>query len=88
MSIKVIRFTADWCESCKQYLPTFVKVMASYPDAEVISVDIETDDGVAMASDYGIRGVPTTIIYKGDEYQIKVGVVPENELRGFLDAGE
>jgi predicted DsbA family dithiol-disulfide isomerase len=38
-----------------------------------------------MASDYGIKGVPTTIIFKDDEYSIKVGVVPEADLREALD---
>jgi thioredoxin-like negative regulator of GroEL len=79
-----MRFTAQWCEPCKQYLPIFTKVLADYPDVEVQSFDIETDDGVYMASDYGIRGVPTTIIFAGDEYKVKVGVVPEEELRGAL----
>jgi thiol-disulfide isomerase/thioredoxin len=79
-----MRFTAQWCEPCKQYLPIFTKVLADYPDVEVQSCDIETDDGVEMASDYGIRGVPTTIIFAGDEYKVKVGVVPEEELRGAL----
>lgn len=88
MSIKVIRFTADWCAPCKEYLPIFTKVLKDYPDVEVKSLDIETDDGVEMASDYGIRGVPTTIIFKDDEYKIKVGVVPEAELREALDGSE
>lgn len=79
-----MRFTAEWCQPCKQYLPIFTKVLADYPDAEVQSFDIETDDGVEMASDYGIRGVPTTIIFTGDDYKVKVGVVPEEELRGAL----
>lgn len=84
MSIKVMRFTAQWCEPCKQYLPIFTKVMSDYPDVEVQSFDIETDDGVEMASEHGIRGVPTTIIFKDDEYKIKVGVVPEEDLREAL----
>ncbi len=82
-----MRFTAPWCEPCKQYLPIFIKVMEDYPDVEVQSFDIETDDGVEMASDYGIRGVPTTIIFKDSEYKIKVGVIPEEELREALDYG-
>ena len=85
VSTKVMRFTAQWCEPCKDYLPIFTKVMADYPDVEVESFDIETDDGVEMASDYGIRGVPTTIIFKDEEYKIKVGVVPEEDLREALD---
>jgi len=85
VSTKVMRFTAQWCEPCKQYLPIFTKVLEDYPDVTVQSFDIETTDGVEMASDYGIKGVPTTIILKGDEYQIKVGVVPEDELRECLN---
>lgn len=88
MSTKVIRFTADWCESCKEYLPIFTTVLSDYPDIEVKSLDIETNDGVEMASDYGIKGVPTTIIFKQDEYKIKVGVIPEAELREALDGCE
>jgi len=84
MSTKVIRFTASWCEPCKQYLPIFTKVLSDYPTAEVQSVDIETDDGVEMASEYGIRGVPTTIVIAEGVTTIKVGVVPELDLRELL----
>lgn len=85
MSIKVMRFTAPWCELCDEYLPIFSKVMGDYPDVQVSSFDIETDDGVEMASDHGIRGVPTTIIFKEGEYSVKVGVVPEDDLREALN---
>jgi thioredoxin-like negative regulator of GroEL len=60
--------------------------MEDYSHYEVQSVDIQTDDGVEMASDYGISGVPTTIIFKDETYAIKVGAIPEEDLRGFLDA--
>lgn len=85
MSIKIMRFTAEWCEVCADYLPTFVKVMSEFPDAVVESYDIETDDGVEMASDFGITGVPTTIVVDDAGYQIKVGNVPYQVLKEMLD---
>ena len=88
MSTKVMRFTAEGCIPCEQYLPIFIKVMKDFPDVEVQSFDIKTDDGVETANEYGIRGTPTTIIFKDDEYKIKVGVVPEEDLREALNVSE
>ena len=59
--------------------------MKDYEDIEVQSIDVASADGVEMASEYGIRGVPTTIIFKEAQYVIKVGVVPEQELREALN---
>ena len=84
-STKVIRFTADWSEPCKEYLEIFLKTIKDYPDIEVQAIDIESEDGVEMANEYGVTGVPTTIIYKQDEFRVKVGVVPEQELRESLN---
>jgi thiol-disulfide isomerase/thioredoxin len=87
-STKVMRFTAEWSDPCKEYLSIFTKVVGEFKDLTIESYDIETDCGVEMASDYGIKGVPTTIIFKDDEYSIKVGVVPEADLRKALDGSE
>lgn len=82
---KVIKFSASWCGPCGEYAQTFDKVVSDYDNLDIEYVDIDTDEGVDLSTRYGITGVPTTIVKKGSQFTIKVGVVPESELREWLD---
>ena len=84
--ISVIQFSASWCSPCKALKPVMDKLSDEYKDrANFYITDIE-DSGINTGSSAGIRGVPTVIIYKkGVEVDRKVGGVPENHMKEFLD---
>jgi len=77
-------FWADWSEPSKKYGDMLSNVMKDYDHYEVNYIDIDTKSGVAMGAEYGITGVPTTIIKNGSDFKIKVGTVPESTLREEL----
>ena len=85
-NVSIILFSAIWCSPCKVYKPILEKVSDEYKDkANFYYADIE-DSAINTASQAGIRGVPTVIIYrKGQEVDRKVGGVPEGNMREFLD---
>jgi thioredoxin 1 len=84
--VSVVQYSAAWCGPCKSLKPIMDKLAVEYKDkANFYYADIE-DSAINTASQAGIRGVPTVIIYrKGQEVDRKVGGVPEGNMREFLD---
>tara|TARA_B100001057_G_scaffold321164_1_gene321378 strand:- start:81 stop:395 length:315 start_codon:yes stop_codon:yes gene_type:complete len=84
--VSVVQYSATWCGPCKSLKPIMDKLAVEYKDkANFYYADIE-DSAINTASQAGIRGVPTVIIYrKGQEIDRKVGGVPEGSMREFLD---
>ena len=78
--MKVLRFTASWCQPCKMLAKTLEDVETQIP-IEVI--DIDENQGLAM--DYGIRGVPTLVMIDGDvEVKRVSGMLMKNQLTEWL----
>ena len=84
--VSVVQYSAAWCGPCKSLKPIMDKLAVEYKDkANFYYADIE-DSAINTASQAGIRGVPTVIIYrKGQEVDRKVGGVPEGVMKEFLD---
>ena len=86
--ISVIQFSASWCSPCRALKPILDKLSESeeYKDkANFYYADIE-DGGINTGSVMGVRGVPTTILFrKGQEINRLVGGVSEAKVREFLD---
>jgi thioredoxin 1 len=61
----IVDFSASWCSPCKILLPTLEKISDEMTDVEVVKIDV--DEQSEFISEYGIRGVPTVIIYNGEQ---------------------
>ncbi len=87
-NISVIQFSASWCSPCRALKPILDKLSDSeeYKDkANFYYADIE-EGGINTGSVLGIRGVPTTILFrKGTEISRLVGGVSEAKVREFLN---
>lgn len=80
--MKVLRFTASWCQPCKMLAKTLEDVETQIP-IEVIDID----ENQELAMDYGIRGVPTLIMLDGDiEVKRVSGMLMKNQLSEWLGA--
>ena len=84
--ISIIQFSASWCQPCRVMKPILDKLSDEYKDkANFYYADIE-DGGINTGSVMGVRGVPTTILFrKGQEINRLVGGVSEAKVREFLD---
>ena len=82
---RVIKLSAGWCGPCKQYAPVFDRVTENLEGWEVLSLDIDTDEGEKLAKDLGVRGVPATVVVvEGEETQILMGYKSDSELEKVL----
>jgi len=79
----IVDFSASWCGPCKILLPTLEKISDEMTDVEVVKIDV--DEQSEFISEYGIRGVPTVIIYNGEQ-QIdrSSGVKPPSYYTDFF----
>ncbi|ELZ52650.1 thioredoxin [Halorubrum hochstenium ATCC 700873] len=77
-------FYADWCGPC-QMLEPVVENLAADTDAAVAKVDVDANQQLATA--YGVRGVPTLVLFAGGE-QVEeiVGLQSEDELRSLIES--
>ena len=81
MDKRIIRFTASWCGPCKMLAKTLEEVDSKLP-IEVIDVDENT----AIATDFGIRGVPTMVMLsENTEMKRLVGNKSKKELEEWLN---
>ncbi len=75
---------ASWCGPCKALIPKLEEIESKYPDVEFVMLDV--DQNREECVNMGIRGVPTVMIYKGEELIDRTsGVQPETHYTSKLD---
>jgi thioredoxin 2 len=81
----LVDFHADWCGPCKVMAPVLDEIAAERAGSLVIT-KLDTDRNPALASRYGIRGIPTVIVFRsGREAAREVGAVPKARLLKLVD---
>ena len=81
----LVDFWAEWCGPCKMLTPTIDALAEEYKDKSTI-VKINVDDSPAIATKYGIRSIPSILLFNnGDVVEQRVGAVSKDELAGMLD---
>jgi thioredoxin 1 len=82
----LVDFWAEWCGPCKMFAPVLDDVARSYEDKLTIA-KLDIDANPATPGKYGIRGIPTVILYKGGQVHAqKVGALTKSQLTAFLDS--
>ena len=82
--VVLIDFWADWCEPCKQLTPVLEKIARDYPE-DLILAKINCDEQQAIAAQFGVRSLPTLVVFKeGQPVDGVAGVQPESAIREML----
>jgi thioredoxin 1 len=82
----LVDFWAEWCGPCKMFAPVLDDVAKSYEDRLTVA-ELDIDANPATPGKYGIRGIPTVILYKGGQVHAqKVGALTKSQLTAFLDS--
>lgn len=78
--MKLMHFTADWCQPCKMMKPIIDQVLAENPSVEYISIDIDANPETTR--DYGIMSVPSFITLDDSDTVIQraVGAMSKAEF--------
>ena len=82
----LVDFYADWCGPCKIMAPLLDDV-AQRRAGDVLVLKLDTDRNPVTAQRYGIRGIPTLILFReGKEAGRRTGAVPRTELDTLLSS--
>lgn len=82
----LVDFWAEWCGPCRMVGPVVEELSGDYEGKAVIG-KLNVDDHQAIAMQFGIRNIPTLLVFKNGEVVDKqVGVAPKHVLAGKLDA--
>lgn len=82
----VVDFWAEWCGPCKQLSP-IVDELADDLQGKVKVVKVNIDEAPEAPTKYGVRGVPTLMIFKGGEVvDTRVGGMPKSQLTEWVEA--
>ena len=80
----LVDFWAEWCGPCVQIAPALEELANEYKDSLTV-VKVNIDENPETPAKYGVRGIPTLIIFKdGEIAATKVGAAPKRQLSEWI----
>jgi len=81
----LVDYWAEWCGPCKMIAPILDEVSETY-NGRLQVAKMNVDENREVPGKYGIRGIPTLMLFKGGELAAtKVGALSKAQLTAFLD---
>jgi len=82
----LVDYWADWCGPCKMIAPVLDEIASDYA-GKIKVAKLNIDENPNIPPRYGIRGIPTLMLFKGGEVEAtKVGAVSKSQLTAFIDS--
>ncbi|GGX35156.1 thioredoxin TrxA [Pigmentiphaga litoralis] len=82
----LVDYWAEWCGPCKMIAPILEEAAGTY-QGKITIAKLNVDDNNATAAKYGIRGIPTLMLFKdGQVVATKVGALSKSQLTAFIDS--
>jgi thioredoxin 1 len=81
----LVDFWAEWCAPCRMLAPAIEAVAQQFSETAVV-VKLNVDDNPATAGKYGIKGIPTLIVFReGTEVERVVGATSKESISRMLE---
>lgn len=81
----LVDFWAEWCGPCKMIAPILEEIAEDFK-GRVVVAKVNIDSNPQTPQNYGVRGIPTLILFKDGEIQAtKVGALTKSQLASFLE---
>ncbi|ACR01678.1 MAG TPA: thioredoxin TrxA [Thauera aminoaromatica] len=82
----LVDYWAEWCGPCKMIAPILDDVAKDYAGKLKVA-KLNIDDNQETPAKYGIRGIPTLMLFKGGNVEAtKVGALSKSQLTAFIDS--
>ena len=82
----LVDYWAEWCGPCKMIAPILEEISKEYADRLIVA-KLNIDDNQQTPPKYGIRGIPTLMLFKnGNVEATKVGALSKSPLMAFIDS--
>ncbi|HYD37610.1 MAG TPA: thioredoxin [Allosphingosinicella sp.] len=81
----LVDFWAEWCGPCRMIAPALEEISNELGE-KVTVAKLNIDDNPEAPARYGVRGIPTMILFKGGQpAATKVGAAPKTQLQSWLE---
>lgn len=82
----LVDYWAEWCGPCKMIAPVLDEIATEYAEKLTVA-KLNIDDNPATPQHYGVRGIPTLMIFKGGDVEAtKVGALTKSQLADFINS--
>ncbi|MEE9158203.1 MAG: thioredoxin TrxA [Gammaproteobacteria bacterium] len=82
----IVDYWAEWCAPCKMITPILEEISEQYAGKLTVA-KMNIDENPETPAKYGIRGIPTLMIFKGGNVAgTKVGALSKSQLMAFVDS--